>query len=312
MKDRIVLLSGNANPALAQAIANELKQPLGKAEVTSFTDSESRIRILDDIRGADIFIIQPTSPPANQNLMELLIMIDAVRRASPVRITAVLPYFGYAQQDRKDQPRVPITAKLVANLLTTAGADRILTLDLHTHQIQGFFDIPLDHLYAMPVFTDYLKKQDTADKVIVAPDAGSIKMARGFATRLGADLAVVDKRRISDLKTEVMHVLGDVKGRDVMLVDDLIETAGSLTEAAAALKKQGAKRIYAAVTHPVLSGPAIERLEKSVIEKLWVTDSIALPPEKHHRKIEIVSVSKLFAEAIRRIHHSESISSLFR
>jgi ribose-phosphate pyrophosphokinase len=311
MKDRIVLLTGNANPALARAIAKHLKQPLGEAEVTSFTDSETRVRILEDIRGGDIFIVQPTGPPANQNLMELLIMIDAVRRASPVRITAVLPYFGYAQQDRKDQPRVPITAKLVANLLTTAGADRVLTLDLHTHQIQGFFDIPLDHLYAMPVFTEHFKKQDTLNKVIAAPDIGSIKMARGFATRLGADLVVVDKRRISDRQTEVMHVLGDVEGRDVILVDDIIETAGSLTEAAAVLKKKGAKSVYAAVTHAVLSGPALERLENSAIEKLWVTDSIAIPKEKEHKKVEVVSVAKLFAEAIRRIHHSESISSLF-
>ena len=311
-KDKLVLISGNANLPLAEAIAKHLKIPLGGAEVGSFTDTESRIRILDDVRGADVFVVQPTSAPTNQNLMELLVMIDALRRASAIRITAVIPYFGYAQQDRKDQPRVPITAKLVANLLTTAGADRVVTLDLHAHQIQGFFDIPLDHLYARNIFIEHIKKQDLDSAVIVSPDVGSIKMARGFASRLGADLAVVDKRRISDRDTEVMHILGTIKGHDVILVDDIIETAGSLTEAAAALKKNGAKRVFAAVTHPVLSGPAIKRLSASAIEKLWVSDSIQLTKAQQHKKVEVVSVAPLLSEAIRRTHHAESISSLFR
>ncbi len=311
-KDKIVLISGNANKPLAEAIAKVLKVPLGKAEVGSFTDTESRVQILEDVRGGDVFVIQPTSAPTNQNLMELMVMLDALRRSSPHRVTAVIPYFGYAQQDRKDKPRVPITAKLVANLLTTAGADRVLTIDLHAHQIQGFFDIPLDHLYAMPVFRDHFAKMDTSGVVIAAPDVGSIKLARGMATRLGAGLAVIDKRRISDQVTEVMNVLGEVDGKDVILMDDIIETAGSITEAANALKKRGARHIYAAVTHPVLSGPAMERLETSVIEKLWVTDSIFIPPEKRSKKIEVLSAANLLAEAIRRIHHSESVSSLFR
>lgn len=311
-KDRIILISGNANPVLAESIAKKLGQPLGKADVGSFSEGETRVQIMDDVRGADVFLIQPTGPPANQNLMELLIMIDALKRSSPRRVTAVIPYFGYARQDRKDKPRVPITAKLVANLITAAGADRVLTLDLHSHQIQGFFDIPLDHLYAVTVMIDHIKKQNLSNLVIATPDVGGIKMARGYAERLGADLAVVDKRRINDRDAEVMNILGDVKGRNVILVDDIAATAGSITEAAAALKKSGAVDVYGAVTHGILSGPAMERLEASPIKKLWMTDSIALPKERMHKKVEVISVDSLLAEAIRRIHEAESISSLFR
>jgi ribose-phosphate pyrophosphokinase len=244
-------------------------------------------------------------------MMELLVMLDALKRASADRVTAIMPYFGYARQDRKDRPRVPITAKLVANLITSAGADRVLTMDLHAHQIQGFFDIPLDHLYALPVFIDDAAFQKIADPVIVAPDVGALKMARGFATRLEADLAVVDKRRVDHQKTEVMNILGDVAGRNVIIVDDIIATAGSVTEAAAALKAQGANDVYAAITHGILSGPAIERLAASPIQKLWVTDSVLLTKEQQHPKIGVVSIAPLLAEAIKRIHRAESISSLF-
>lgn len=311
-KDRLVLISGNSNPALAEAIAKELKIPLTKADVGSFSEGETRVQIMDDVRGGDVFLIQPTGPPSNQNMMELLIMLDAIRRASATRITAVVPYFGYARQDRKDRPRVPITAKLVANLMTTAGANRVLTLDLHAHQIQGFFDIPLDHLYAVNDFVEHIKKQNIKDLIVATPDVGGIKMARGFAERLGTDLAVVDKRRVDDRKTEVMHILGDIEGKNVIIVDDLVATAGSITEAATAMKAKGAKKIYAAITHPILSGPAIERLAASPIEKLWVTDSVPLRKEQRHKKIEVISVAGLLAEAIQRIHRSESISSLFR
>lgn len=308
--DKIIIITGNANPTLAKAIAKNLNLKLAKVDVKRFSDGEIFAQILDDVRGGDVFLVQPTCYPPNQNLMELLIMLDALKRASAVRVTAVLPYFGYARQDRKDRPRVPITAKLVANLITTAGADRVLTLDLHAHQIQGFFDIPLDHIYAINVFIEHFKKIGLKKPVIVTPDVGGIKMARGFAERMGTDLAVVDKRRIDDKQAEAMNVLGDIKGRDVVLVDDIVSTAGSLKEAAAALKKEGAKRIFAAVTHGVLAGPAFERLEESAIEKLWITDSI--PLNKKHKNIEVVTVSSLLAEAIRRIHKEESISSLFR
>ena len=264
------------------------------------------------MRGQDVFIIQPTCAPANENLMELLIMIDAVKRASARRITAVLPYYGYARQDRKDQPRVPITAKLVANLLTRAGATRVMTIDLHAGQIQGFFDIPLDHLYAVSIFEEYFKTKKLEDIVIVSPDVGGIKMARAYAKRFNAGLAIVDKRRISDVKAEVMHIMGDVNGKNVILVDDIVATAGSLAEASRALKKNGAKDIYAAITHSVLCGPAIERLESSEIKELVVTDTIPLPEDmKKNGRIKQLSVAGLLAEAIKRIHNEESISALF-
>lgn len=308
----MLIFTGNANPELAKKICRHLKVKLGKALVGRFSDGEVRVKIEDNVRGRDVFVIQPTCPPVNENLMELLIMLDALRRASARRITAVIPYFGYARQDRKDQPRVPITAKLVANLLTVAGASRILTLDLHAGQIQGFFDIPLDHLYAVNVFIEYFKKLKIKnDLVVVSPDVGGIKMARAYAKRFKAGLAIVDKRRNSPDSTEVMHLLGEVKGKTAILVDDLIATGSSLVEAAKVLKERGAKKIYACVTHGVLSGDAVKKLENSFIDFLVITDSIPLPPQKRSKKIKVVSVAGLFAEAIKRIHLEKSISILF-
>ena len=309
--DKLTIFSGNANRKLTEDICESLNVSLGESNVSSFRDGETRVKINQNVRGKDVFIVQTTCNPANENLMELLIMIDAVKRASAKRITAVLPYFGYARQDRKDQPRVPITAKLVANLLSRAGAHRVITIDLHAGQIQGFFDIPLDHLYAVSVFEEYFKKKKLEDLVIVSPDVGGIKMARAYAKRMGADLAIVDKRRIDDSSAEVMHIMGDVKGKNVVLVDDIVATAGSLAEAAAALKKNGAKDIYAAITHPVLCGPAIERLENSEIKELVVSDTIPLEVGKKSKKIKQLSVAHLLGEAIRRIHNEESISALF-
>jgi len=308
----MLIFTGNANPELAKKICRYLKTRLGKALVGRFSDGEVRVKIEDNVRGRDVFVIQPTCPPVNENLMELLIMLDALRRASARRITAVIPYFGYARQDRKDQPRVPITAKLVANLLTVAGANRILTLDLHAGQIQGFFDIPLDHLYAVNVFIEYFKKLKIKnDLVIVSPDVGGIKMARAYAKRFKASLAIVDKRRNSPDSTEVMHLLGEVKGKTAILVDDLIATGSSLVEAAKVLKEKGAKKIYACVTHGVLSGNAVKKLENSFIDFLAITDSIPLLPQKRSKRIKVVSVAGLFAEAIKRIHLEKSISILF-
>ncbi|MCK5450728.1 MAG: ribose-phosphate pyrophosphokinase [Candidatus Omnitrophica bacterium] len=309
--DKLTVFTGTANTKLAEGICKSLKVSLGKSIVTHFCDGETRVKIEENVRGKDVFVVQSTCSPANENLMELLIMVDALKRSSARRITAVLPYFGYARQDRKDQPRVPITAKLVANLLTRAGADRVITTDLHADQIQGFFDIPVDHLYAVRVFTEYFKKKNMEDIAIVSPDVGGIKMARAYAKRFGASLAIVDKRRINDVEAEVMHIMGDVKGKNVILVDDIIATAGSLTEAALALKKNGAKDIYAAITHPVLCGPAIERLERSEIKELVVTDTIPLGESESCEKITQLSVSSLLGEAIRRIHSEESISALF-
>jgi len=310
--DRLTIFSGNANPELASQIAEYLGVNLGKILVARFSEGEIQVKIEQNIRGNDVFIIQPTSPPPNENLMELLIMIDAARRASAGRITAVVPYFGYARQDRKDQPRVPISAKLVANLITTAGADRVLTMDLHAGQIQGFFDIPLDHLFAVKIFVDYLKSVlDVSNLVVVSPDVGGIKMARAYAKKLGVHLAIVDKRRVSPEKAEVMNILGEVKDKDVCIVDDIVATAGSLVEAVEALKAKGARDVYATITHPVLSGPAITRLKKSSIKKLYVTNTISLSSEKRIGKIEVLSVASLLGEAIRRIHKEESVSVLF-
>ena len=307
----MVIITGNANPRLAQEICQYLKMPMGDTLVTTFSEGEVRVKINENVRGKDVFIVQPTCPPVNNNLMELLILIDALRRASAKRITAVLPYFGYARQDRKDQPRVPITAKLVANLITTAGADRILTVDLHAGQIQGFFDIPMDHLYAVNVFVNHIKKIKLKNIVIVSPDVGGIKTARAYAKKFEAPLAIVDKRRISEEDTEAMNILGDIKGKNVIIVDDLVSTASSLVEAATALKKQGAKEIYAAITHPVLSGPAIKRISDSSIKKLFVTNTIPVENGKKHKKIEVLSIAPLLAEAIKRIHNEESVSCLF-
>ena len=310
--DRIAVFSGNAHPQLAKSICEYLKIPLSEATVTRFSEGEIRVKVNENVRGKDVFVIQPTCPPPNDNLMELLIMIDAMKRASASRITAVVPYFGYARQDRKDQPRVPITAKLVANLLTVAGANRVLTMDLHAGQIQGFFDIPVDNLFAVGVFIDYISKNKLKDIVVVSPDVGGIKVARAYAKRLSAGLAIIDKRRDSPEKTEVMHILGEVEDKNVFIVDDLISTGSSLIEAAEALKKAKAKSIQAAISHGVLSGPAIKRIDScKSLEKLLITDSIPLDDHKKHHKIEVLSVANLFGEAIKRIHNEESVSSLF-
>jgi len=310
MQDKIKIFSGNANPALAQKIADYLDIKLGSSEIKTFSDGEIWVKYNDNVRGRDVFIIQPTfSPP--RNLLELLIMIDTARRASARRITAVIPYFGYARQDRKDQPRVAITAKLVANLITTAGADRVLTMDLHAPQIQGFFDIPLDHLYASPILNDYFIKKKIPDLVVVSPDVGSNALARAYAKRLHAPLAIIDKRRPKHDVSEVMNVIGSVENKNVFLIDDIIDTAGTLVNAAKALKERGARNIYAACTHPMLSGKALDRLSDPVISQVTFTDTIPLPEEKNIDKFVVLSVASLFGEAIKRIHTEKSISSLF-
>jgi len=312
LSSELAILSGNANPTLAKEICQAMKVPLSNSFVGRFSEGEIRVKINENVRGKDTFVIQPTCPPTNDNLMELLIMIDALKRASARRITAVIPYYGYARQDRKDQPRVPITAKLVANLITTAGADRVLTMDLHAGQIQGFFDIPLDQLYAIRVFEQYLKRKRLTKKiVVVSPDVGGIKMARAYAKRFGAGLAIVDKRRTTPESTEVMHILGEVKGKECLLVDDLIATGSSIVEAATAVKRAGATAVYACVTHPILSGAALSHIGQSVLKELIVTNTIPIPPEKRHPKIAVLSVASLLAEAIQRIHYEHSISSLF-
>ena len=312
MKNNLLIFSGNSNRKLASDICKFLKVKLADAAVDHFSDGEIRVKINENVRGHDVFVVQPTCSPSNENLMELLILIDALKRASAQRITAVLPYFGYARQDRKDQPRVPITAKLVANLLTVAGADRVLTIDLHAGQIQGFFDIPLDHLFAFTILTEYIKKLKlNNDFVIVSPDVGGIKTARAFAKRLKCSLAIVDKRRVNDKQAEVMHIMGDVKGKHAVIVDDMVATAGSLVEAVEAIKKAGARDVYAAITHAVLCGPAIERLKRSHLKELVVTDTIPLTKEKILKKIKVLSVASLLGEAIKRIHEEASISVLF-
>jgi len=305
------LFTGNANPSLAQEIADSLGIPLGKAEVHRFSDGESQVRINENVRGADVFVLQPTCPPVNDSLVELLVMLDAFKRASPRRITAVLPYYGYARQDRKVLPRVPISAKLVANLITAAGAQRVLALDLHAGQIQGFFDIPVDHLFAAPVMIDYLGKKHLHDVTIVSPDAGGVERARAIAKRLRAGLAIIDKRREEPNVPVFMHLIGDVKDKDVVIIDDIIDTAGTLMQAVEALKREGARRMLACGVHPVLSGPAIERIESSPLEEVVVTNSIPIPAERRIEKMAILSVAPLLGEAIRRIHDEESVSTLF-
>lgn len=304
------LISGTAHRALAERIAQNIGQPLADVQVNAFPDGETCVKINENIRGEDVFIIQPSCPPTNHNIMELLIMVDAARRASAERITAVMPFFGYARQDRKDQPRVPITAKLVANLLTSAGVNRVLTMDLHAPQIQGFFDIPVDHLYAKSVLISYLRERhpDTSNLTVVSPDVGGVKMARAYADALGAELAIVAKHRVSATRVEAMNVIGDVEGRDVLLVDDMTETAGTLMAAAEILHKNGAKRIFAGVSHAVLGDMAHERLRNSKIEEVITTDSV---PQAEGPKVQVVSVAPLLGEAIRRIHGGESITSLF-
>lgn len=311
MKDDLRVFCGNANRNLAAEIAKCLGTALGDAACSRFSDGEISVRINENVRGRDVFIVQSTSPPSNENLMELLILIDAAKRASARRITAVVPYFGYARQDRKDQPRVPITAKLVANLITAAGADRLLTIDLHAGQIQGFFDIPVDHLYAINVFVEHFSKLKFASLVAVSPDVGGIKMARAYSKRLDASLAIVDKRRVSDTQAEVMHILGEIEGKTVVLVDDLIATGGTVKEAAIALKKDGAKDIYAAITHSVLCGPALRIIKESPLKEMVVTNTIPLDEAKKVPKIRVLSVAPLLSEAIKRIHNEESVSSLF-
>jgi ribose-phosphate pyrophosphokinase len=304
------IFTGNSNPDLAKKICHYLEVPLGRAEVGKFPDGEVNIKIDEDVRGRDVFVIQSTCPPVAQNLMELLAMIDCLRRASADRITPVIPYFGYARKDRKDEGRVPITAKLVANMITAAGADRVLSMELHAAQIQGFFDIPVDHLYASPVFAKHFRELELSDLTVVAPDVGGVKMARAYAKHLQADLAIVDKRRVSGEKAEVYHLIGEVKDRNVLMVDDMIATAGTLVEAVNILKQYGAKDICFSATHPVLCGPAIERLAEAPLKEVVVSDTIPLEGKKID-KIKVLSVAPVLGEAVKRIHYSESISELF-
>jgi ribose-phosphate pyrophosphokinase len=315
MTANLVITAGNANPRLAREIAEYLGTRLAEAEVSQFSDGEVFVQVNENVRGADVFIVQPTCPPVNQNIMELLIMIDALKRASAFRITAVIPYYGYGRQDRKVQPRVPITAKLVADLITAAGAHRALTMDLHAGQIQGFFNIPVDHLFAAPVLLQYFQERVDQgawkDLVVVAPDAGGVERARAFAKRLGTSLAIMDKRRTGPNETRIMHVIGEVRDRDAILLDDMIDTAGTITQAVSALKGEGARRILASCTHPVLSGPAMELLEQAEIEEVVVTNTIPLREERQCKKITVLSVAPLLGEAIRRIHTETSVSSLF-
>ncbi len=311
MGNKLSIFGGNSNPGLLDEICRILRVKRGDAFVGRFTDGEIQVKINENVRGNDVFVVQSTCFPANDNLMELLIVLDALKRASAQRITAVLPYFGYARQDRKDQPRVPITAKLIANLLTRAGASRILTIDLHAGQIQGFFDVPLDHLFAVNVFVEYFEKKKIENLVVVSPDVGGIKMARAYAKRLQANLAIVDKRRIDDQKAEVMNIMGEVKGKNVVIVDDIVATAGSLIEAANAVKNEGAIDIYATITHPVLCGPAIERISSSPLKELIVTNTIPIGENKITDKIKVLNIAPLLANAIKRIHNEESISILF-
>ena len=310
--DNIKIFSGRTNPALAKAICDNLSLPLGNAEVLSFPDSETFVKIIDHIRGDDVFIIQSTSRPTNESVMELLIMIDAARRASAKRITAVLPFFGYARQDRKDQPRVPITSKLIANLLVAAGANRVLTLDLHAQQIQGFFDIPCDHLYASPVIYDYLKGKDLSNMTVFSPDVGGLKRAHAYAEMLDCPLGFIATRRVSADVVEATSLVGDVNGKDVLILDYMTETAGTLMAAAALLKKNGARSVRAAVTHAVLTDKAYERLKEGFLDELIVTDSTAPDPRYKDYPITILSVAHLFSEAILRIHNNMSITSLFK
>jgi ribose-phosphate pyrophosphokinase len=306
------LFSGSAHPSLTKEIADFLGIPLGQARLRRFPDSEVSFQIDENIRGADVFIIQPTSSNVDQHLMELMVMIDAFRRSSAARITAVIPYYGYARQDRKDKPRVPISAKLVANLLSAAGTNRVLTMDLHKAQIQGFFDIPVDHLFAAPVIIDYLSRLNSPNLTIVSPDAGGAERARAYAKRLDAELAVVDKRRTEDGTAEVMNVIGDVAGRTCILQDDIIDTAGTIQKAATALKAAGAAKVLACAVHGVLSGPAVDRVENSPLDQLIVTNTIPLRGEAQNcRKIVVLSVARLLGQAIRSIHEETSVSSLF-
>lgn len=306
----LMVLSGTANTLLADEVAQTLGVPLGGRTIRRFADGEIFVRIDENVRGRDLFILQPTPPPAD-TILELLLLIDAARRASAARITGVVPYFGYARQDRKDQPRVAIGAKLCANMMTTAGADRVLAIDFHQHQLQGFFDIPVDHLYAAPVLTRYFREKGLHRPVVVAPDVGAAKMARGFAKRIDATIGIIDKRRPTVNVSEVLHVIGDVDGRDCLLADDLIDTGGTMAEAVTALKARGARDVYCCATHALLSGPAVERLRDSPVKEVVVTNTISIPAEKYFPQLTVLSIGNLIAQAIRYTHSNESVSSLF-
>jgi ribose-phosphate pyrophosphokinase len=307
------IFTGNSNKGLAREISDALKSPLGDADVGLFSDGEIMVQVNENVRGRDVFVVQSTSRPVNQNLMELLIMIDAFKRASARRITAVLPYYGYARQDRKVLPRVPITAKLVADLITAAGANRVLTMDLHAGQIQGFFNIPVDNLYAAPILLDYLRQKGIQGEecVVVSPDAGGVLRARAFAKRLNASLAIIDKRRTKPNESKVMNLIGEVEGKKALILDDMVDTAGTLCEAANALKEQGAKDVYACCSHAVLSGPALSRINKSSLEKIVVTNSVPFKSGDQCSKVEVLSIGELLARAIRNIHEETTISTLF-
>jgi len=308
---RLKIVAGNANKDLAKEIADHLGIPLALGKVIRFSDGEVHVRIDESVRGADVFVVQPTCAPVNEHLMELLIIIDALRRASARRITAVIPYYGYARQDRKARARDPITAKLKANLLTTAGVDRVLTMDLHAGQIQGFFDIPVDHLPGVPLLADYFRAKGLEDLVVVSPDLGGVTRARDLATRLGVDIAIIDKRRPEPNVAEIMNIIGRINGKRVIMVDDIIDTAGTITQGAEALLEKGALEVYACCTHPVLSGPAIERLQNSPISEVVITNTIPLPIEKQVPKIKVLSVAPLLGDAILRIYEDLSVSKLF-
>jgi ribose-phosphate pyrophosphokinase len=309
---RIKLFAGSSNPGLAKRIANHLDIELGKADIGTFSDGEVMVEIRESVRGSDCFVVQSTCSPANTHVMELLIMLDALRRSSVARITAVIPYYGYARQDRKVRPRVPITAKLVADLISASGTDRVLCIDLHAGQIQGFFNLPVDNVYATPVFLEEIHARYTGSPTIISPDAGGVERARAYAKRLDADLAIIDKRREGANVAEVMNIVGDVKGTDCVMVDDMVDTAGTLTEGARALMDEGAKSVSAVITHPVLSGPAIKRVAESPLRELVVTDTIPLSTAaKDCEKLKVISIAPLLAEAIRRINNEESVSSLF-
>lgn len=309
-RGQLLLLSGTANRPLAEEMAQHLGQRLCALTMRRFADGEIFVKIDENVRGSDVFIIQPTNPPA-ENMMELLVLMDAARRASAARITAVLPYFGYARQDRKDQPRVAISAKLMANLIATAGADRVLGMDFHSHQLQGFFDLPVDHLYAAPVFVQHYRQKNLKDPVVVAPDVGSAKMARGYAKRLNASLAIIDKRRPVANVAEVVNVVGEVAGRDCLVPDDMVDTAGTISEAAHALVKLGARRVFAFASHALLSGSACERLRAAPIEEVTVTNSIRIPEERQFEKLKVLSIAGLMAKAIGYEHSNQSVSALF-
>jgi len=309
-RSQMLLLSGTANRGLAEEVAQHLGQPLCALTIKRFADGELFVKIDENVRGRDVYIIQSTNPPA-ENMMELLLLMDAAKRASAARVTAVIPYFGYARQDRKDQPRVAISAKLMANMVSKAGADRVLGMDFHQHQMQGFFDLPVDHLYAAPVFVNHYRQKSLRDLAVVASDVGGAKMARGFAKRLNASLAIIDKRRPSANVAEVVNVVGDVEGKDCLIPDDMIDTGGTMSEAIHALKRLGAQDIYCCATHALLSGPAIERLKDSPVTEIAVTNTINLPPERRFSKLKILSIAPLLAKAIGYTHSDQSVSSLF-